>query len=812
MGQEVTVARRRTILSAFERSLMREAHVLAERPDIIWQQLFNRLQWEDALPTETLTASLEQRCAEGVTPWLRMRAPIQGSSALLRTFSGHTDAVSDCVFSPDGALIITGAYGIRDHTIKVWDAQTGRVCHTLEGAHNSGFGLRISPDGKTIAATSDDYTLALWDIETGRRRITLGEHRAKVVDCAFHPNSTQLVSAGRDGTLSVWDATTGKPLLAFMASRTGLAACAFAPDERVIGFADYPGRAIWIWDAHTGEALAGLHPRDGALHFALTSDGTLLVATEGRDVGVWDLRTYERRFHLPGHSARVIACAVSADDAFIVSASEDNTLKVWDTNTGRLRWTLRGHLTFVRACAISPDGTYIVSASQDRTVKVWDVTTGQERATLWGHGGEVRACAISPDSKLIISASDDHIAITWSARTLGPSANVGHKGSVSACDISADGAFSISVGMDHAVKVWDIETGRERAALPSFTSKSHDLGFSFGCTISPDTAYILAQPHHALEIWEAQDTKWRQRWHTSDSVGNWAISEDGSTVAMMDLNGNLVLRTARTGKRLAVLRRRKVTARDFVVNVGKWSLISATADGQARNWRTPNQPGLVILDRQEERLRAYAISPDYTLVGAEGPNRTLTLLDAASGEERASLQGHTGEIISCVFSPDGRFIITGSTDGTARIWDVVSLEPHAVLAGHSGHVVAAWPTPDASHVVTASWDHTLRVWNIASGQQRAYLPLSGYAECLALHPWRPIALCGVNGGNLYQVDLMGIAYGPIIVTARLQGTNLGVCCPICRTNLALGQNQLGSDLTCVQRDCDCRMRINPFAT
>jgi WD40 repeat protein len=40
------------------------------------------------------------------------------------------------------------------------------------------------------------------------------------------------------------------------------------------------------------------------------------------------------------------------------------------------------------------------------------------------------------------------------------------------------------------------------------------------------------------------------------------------------------------------------------------------------------------------------------------------------GELVTKFVGHTGDVVSAVFSPDGKKILTGSTDGTAKLWNI----------------------------------------------------------------------------------------------------------------------------------------------
>jgi len=75
-------------LTAFARALRREEHELEKRPDLLWQQLFNRLQWEEEPVPGLLELQLRRRSAPGATPWLRTRTRLRESEALRLTLAG----------------------------------------------------------------------------------------------------------------------------------------------------------------------------------------------------------------------------------------------------------------------------------------------------------------------------------------------------------------------------------------------------------------------------------------------------------------------------------------------------------------------------------------------------------------------------------------------------------------------------------------------------------------------------------------------------------------------------------------------------
>ena len=59
------------------------------------------------------------------------------------------------------------------------------------------------------------------------------------------------------------------------------------------------------------------------------------------------------------------------------------------------------------------------------------------------------------------------------------------------------------------------------------------------------------------------------------------------------------------------------------------------------------------------------------------------------------LKGHTGQVSSVAFSPDGTRIVTGSRlDGTAKVWDARTGAALLDLKGHTGEVSSVAFSPD----------------------------------------------------------------------------------------------------------------------
>jgi WD40 repeat protein len=264
-------------------------------------------------------------------------------SKLLRTFAGHTDAVSSVAFSPDDKRIASGSF---DKTTKIWETNTGELLRTLEGHTDRVLGVAFSPDGKQIVSASSDKTLKLWETNTGELLKTLEGHEFAVTNVAFHPVGKRVVSGsglngGRASKIKVWDVQTGQELRTIMGNIAGLNPFSLSPQGTHLVSAN-SSRTLNIHEVSTGKPLKMINRRYSTLL-------CLSYSPDGKRIVTGGIRIRGIRLNPAMKQADVIG------------------INIWDADTGELLKTL-AETKLVHSVAFSPDGKRIVSG-QDQGCK-----------------------------------------------------------------------------------------------------------------------------------------------------------------------------------------------------------------------------------------------------------------------------------------------------------------------------------------------------------------------------------------------------------------------------------------------------------
>ncbi|RKU05537.1 hypothetical protein C6503_27090 [Candidatus Poribacteria bacterium] len=115
--------------------------------------------------------------------------------------------VSSVAFSPDGRTIAAGDW---DSKIRLWNAVTGKELQTIRTRHKGGvLSLMYSPNGNTIATGGGygDNTVRLFDADTGKLKTTLKRPIEDVNCIAYSPDGNTIVTGTRNGNVQVWEAT-----------------------------------------------------------------------------------------------------------------------------------------------------------------------------------------------------------------------------------------------------------------------------------------------------------------------------------------------------------------------------------------------------------------------------------------------------------------------------------------------------------------------------------------------------------------------------------------------------------------------------
>ena len=165
---------------------------------------------------------------------------------------GHAGAVRSVALSGDGERLASGSW---DKTVKLWDARTGRLLHTLTGHENWVTSVALSGDGERLASGSNDKTVKLWDARTGRLLHTLAGHKDRVSSVALSGEGERLASGSYDDTVKLWDARTGKLIHSFEGHLNWVSSVCLSPDGKTIISGSADG-TIKFWSIEHRRLLA----------------------------------------------------------------------------------------------------------------------------------------------------------------------------------------------------------------------------------------------------------------------------------------------------------------------------------------------------------------------------------------------------------------------------------------------------------------------------------------------------------------------------------------------------------------------------
>ena len=242
----------------------------------------------------------------------------------------------------------------------------------------------------------------------------------------------------------------------------------------------------------------------------------------------------------------------------------------------------------------------------------------------------------------------------------------------------------------------------------------------------PGDRFVSVSFDETLRLWkvDAQDAVARRDGHTGGarSVACFGKPDDqtGGFAAVGSSKGNILLwdlsKPSGPEARLPTPDSSEVDSLIFSPD-GKW-LISGTKDGLMTVWNVSERQPVRTLAPNLGALLGMAFSTDGKRLAVVGQGSAIIIFETVKWRIVAGVQkAHPEGADTIVFSPNGRFLVTGGIDGVVRLWNATDLRAVDAFYGHNAPVIGLAYSPSGELLATGSHDRTIRLWDLRTRRE-----------------------------------------------------------------------------------------------
>jgi len=287
------------------------------------------------------------------------------------------------------------------------------------------------------------------------------------------------------------------------------------------------------------------------------------------------------------------------------------------------------HSRIVYTVCASPRDNLIGSGSDDKTIRLWRKDLTQQHNVRCIATLQLRSCinslAFSPTGEMLAAALDSGWIELYNLHT---GKMVGALEGQTTSEVwticfSPDGNNVISGALDRAVRIWDVKDRECRWAL-----RGHDEWVNGVAVSSDGTTIVSGSGDKTVRIWDTKRMQCRQtlRGHT-DFVRSVCVTQDGNSV------------------------------------------VSASDDCQLRVWDMKGGQCKNVLQGHTKGIYSVAAGAGNNVASASRDS-TVKVWDITSKKFLKEFKGHRGDVNSCCFVDDGRYVASGSDDKMVMCFDI----------------------------------------------------------------------------------------------------------------------------------------------
>jgi WD40 repeat protein/energy-coupling factor transporter ATP-binding protein EcfA2 len=293
-------------------------------------------------------------------------------------FTGSQAEIKAMALREDGNLLTAG----NDGKINTWDQKAGQISNSIELKFKSPINyISFSKNGNMVFTGHENKTVCLWDVakEPGKALATeLKGFKGYVNDIKISPDGKIVAAVGRDSLLIIWDLSTAKIKNTYNLKSLSRALL-FLPDGSSIVTANDDGsiKKIELSDGNIKE-LSG--PTNGTpLSLAMAPNKkTIIAGFSSGKIKLYDLKKPELKFHQlndPDPLIDVEKITLNSSESLMAVASSDKRIKIYFLDfPDHKPLLLKDQKSKIKSFLFSDDNM-LIAGCDDKTWHKWDTST-----------------------------------------------------------------------------------------------------------------------------------------------------------------------------------------------------------------------------------------------------------------------------------------------------------------------------------------------------------------------------------------------------------------------------------------------------